>query len=200
MAAYIFQDIAAKGAKLGIQRDSSKKSIDWFRGMAQTITRVSPQNILSDKENSPVTTVSKSHIGSLLFYSYNPKGKDTLPFYDKFPLVFISDLHSDGWSGLNVHYLPPYLRAKLMDALYKTAINKNDPENMKLAISYKILNSIAKSAQFGPCYKKYLAGHVVSPIRRVSSENWDLAVMLPLQRFAKKSAQEVWTESMKTMK
>lgn len=195
---YIFQGLAKKAATANIQLQS-QQSLNWFRGMAQNVS-VSPQQMLSSSENDYVKRVDNSLIGSLVFYFYSPKGKDTLPYYDKFPLVFISDINPDGWSGINLHYLPPMMRAQIMETLYNTAINTKQPENMRLRISYKILKSLSVAPIIKQCYKKYLSTHLASNVMKVKPPNWDMAVFLPTQRFVKKSAEVVWTESRKKIR
>lgn len=171
----------------------------WFREMAQKVSSVSPNKLLGDPENIVISRMDTSVIGSMVFYFYDPKLKESLPYYDKFPLVFVSDINKDGWSGINVHYLPPFLRAKLMDALYKTAEAKGT-DKMRLNISYNILKSVAKMMYFKPCYKRYLTNHLKSNVIKVKPDNWDMALMLPTQRFAKKSASYVWEQSEKSVK
>ena len=74
----------------------------------------------------------------MFMFIYDPKHKDTLPFYDTFPLVFPIEIYSDSFLGINLHYLPPVLRAKLMDALYTTANNNKYNEYKLINISIKI--------------------------------------------------------------
>jgi len=200
--AYIFTLLASRAiaarTAAGAAGGRLARSAIWFRELAQKITYVSPTKLLSDKENEAVPRMDSTIIGSMVFYFYDPKHKDTLPYYDKFPLVFVSEIYPDGWAGINVHYLPPFLRAKLMDALYKTAEGKGT-DKMKLHISYNILKSISKMTHFKPCYKRYLANHIRSNVVKVKPNNWDMALMLPTQRFAKKSASYVWAESQKSV-
>ena len=40
-------------------------------------------------------------IGKLYFFAYDPKWKDKLSKYDKFPMVFPIELYGDGFLGLN---------------------------------------------------------------------------------------------------
>jgi hypothetical protein len=51
----------------------------------------------------------KSFIGRMYFYYYDPKTKDTLPYYDKFPLVIPIERYSDGFLGLNLHFYQKFL-------------------------------------------------------------------------------------------
>ena len=133
--------------------------------------------------------------GKMFMYFYDPKGKSTLPYYDKFPLTIIVDRHSDGFTGLNLHYLPPTMRALLLDKLMALATNKKYDETTRLKISYNILNDAARYAAFRPCFKKYLWKHLKSKFVPIDVGEWDIAIFLPTAQFQKASAGTVWKES-----
>ncbi|MDA8752408.1 hypothetical protein N9M52_00210, partial [bacterium] len=100
-----------------------------------------------------------------------------------------------GFYGLNMHYLPLPLRAKLMDALYETANNKSYDETTKLRISYKILDGAARYKEFKPCVKRYLTKQVTSKFMYVYPSEWDIALFLPTERFVGASKSSVWADS-----
>jgi hypothetical protein len=122
--------------------------------------------------------------------------KEILPYYDTFPLVFPIELYKDGFLGLNLHYLPPVTRAKLMDALYENINNKKYDSTTKLRISYQILAGAARYKYFKPCIKRYLFSHVGSPFVYVAPDEWDFALMLPTERFEKANKQTVYRDSL----
>lgn len=135
-------------------------------------------------------------------FFYDAKHKKTLPYWDKFPLVFPLDFWqaNDGTNrmlGINLHYLPPVFRAKLMDALYTTANNKKFDKTTQLRISYQILKSASKFRYFKPCVKEYILERVASPFMYVNPKRWDMALLLPTERFQKKSKQYVWNDSVR---
>ena len=65
----------------------------------------------------------------------------------------------------------------------------------KLNITYAKLKGASQHALFKPCVKRYLSNHVRSLFMNVSPEEWNIALMLPMQRFQKKSDQYVWAQS-----
>jgi hypothetical protein len=132
-------------------------------------------------------------------YLYDPKYKDTLPFYDKFPLIFPFHVESDRFWGINFHYLPPPLRAKLMDSLYDVANNQRYDESTKLRINYQILNSASKFRYFKPCVKQYLFTQMKSKFVYIYPSEWDIALFLPSEKFSKASKAQVWAESRKSV-
>lgn len=193
--AYIFQSLAKKASKAGIANDFSRESISWFRDAAQQVASVSAPRLMTDKRNvQPSLTVK--NIGQMFMYFYDPKHKDTLPYYDKFPLILLVDFTTDGFYGLNLHYLPPALRARLMDSLYELKNNDKYDDTTKLKLSYNILKSASRYKYFAPCFKKYLHDYVRGQFLYVQTENWDKALMLPTERFAKANKSQVFKDSM----
>jgi hypothetical protein len=92
-------------------------------------------------------------------------------------------MYEDGFLGINMHYLPLFVRAKLMDALYDLSSNKRYDDTTKLRISYSILKSAVKFKAFNPCIKRYLSTHVKSYFLNIPSSEWEIALFLPLARF-----------------
>ena len=81
----------------------------------------------SHDERNVATAVSsrqKMYIGGMYQYVYDAKTKEKLPYWDAFPLIVCINVYADGWLGLNLHYLPPILRAKLLDKLMEYSKSK----------------------------------------------------------------------------
>ena len=179
-----------------VKAPSSAESQKWYKDQATALASgASPGKLMNDPTNV-VTKIDVYSIGKLFMFYYDPKMKDVLPFYDTFPLVFPIGFRPNGFLGLNLHYLPPVLRAKLMNSLYETINNDRNDETTALQISYQILNSAAQYNAFRPCVKQYLWDYVAGGrFLRVEVQNWDNAVMLPLERFQKASKDLVWKTS-----
>ena len=67
-------------------------------------------------------------MGGLYYFYYDPKTKAELPYYDRFPLVMPLKRDSDGFIGLNLHYLPLRYRINFMRKLLPLAIYNDDDE------------------------------------------------------------------------
>jgi hypothetical protein len=198
MATYIFQKIAKEGERAGLKL-GSKESREWFRSKATTVGRV---NINAEMQNKArlSTVIGKTDIGRMYHFFYDPKTKETLPYYDKFPLIFVVERYDDGFLGINLHYLPPLYRAQLMDALYSIEITQNAPDAKKLKLSYNILKSASKFKYFKPCVKRYLFSQVRSRYLYIPETEWDIALTLPTERFSKSNKRAVWQDSTKSFK
>jgi hypothetical protein len=130
--------------------------------------------------------------GFMYHFYYDPKYKKELPYYDRFPLIICIKKVPGGFYGLNLHYLPPMQRAYLLSKLEAVASNRQWDENTKLVLSYKLLSSYGKFAEFRPCFKRYLMPHVHSAFLFIPASAWDIAVFLPTERFEKKRKTQIW--------
>ena len=199
LMAYIFEQMS-KGTQnvLTTLKGGVKKlaadAASWFKGIATSFK--GPPKKEDIKKPASSKTLPKDPIGRMYSFVYDPKTKDTLPYYDTFPLVFPVEIYNDGFLGVNMHYLPPMYRARLMNALYTTLNNKKFDDSSKLNISYSILKASSRLKLFEPCLKRYLSNHIRSNIVNIPIEDWDKVVMLPTQQFQKASAQQVWKDSL----
>jgi len=196
MATYIFQKIADEGKiELGSDVDP-EEARDWYRDKAQSVRNVNMKRELRNRARL-YNKIVNLDVGRMYMFQYDPKGKDTLPYYDMFPLIFVLEKYKDGFLGMNMHYLPPVFRARLMDRLYSIERQDNIRESKKLRLNYGFLNSVAKYKYFRPTVKRYLTSQVRSRYLWIPYEEWDIALMLPTQRFRKSKQNVVWRESKK---
>lgn len=193
MVAYVFDTVLTKGMQSGQIPARSRDARDWYRNAAQNVN-VTPTRLI--KENrSKMTTGTEP--GTMVLFNYDPKGKKDLPYYDTFPLIFVVGPAEGGFYGLNMHYLPLKQRAMLMDALYDLTTNSRYDDSTKLKLSYQLLKKASSYKYFKPCFKHYLNRHVKSRKMLVDSVEWDIALFLPLQRFQKASASQIYSDSLK---
>ena len=192
----IFDNILIQGARQGIIPARTVAAREWYRSAAgKLMTNISPG--VFEKRTDEARKVSSMEFGYMYAFKYDPKTKNDLPYYDTFPLIFPVRMDSDGFLGINFHYLPPVLRAKLMNALYSTLTNKKYDDTTKVKISYSILQSASKYRYFKPMLKKYLRSHVRSQFLEVQVNEWDIAIFLPTESFRKADTGRVWEESRK---
>ena len=128
-------------------------------------------------------------IGQMYAFKYNPKHKETLPYYDVFPLVIPIKKYTGGFLGINFHYLPIPLRLKLWEKFAPLTLEDR-------RIGWK---KIAGWRYIKPCVKRYSAKAVRTKFVPVRDEAMNIAVYMPVQRFKKQKApfkdQVVWKES-----
>lgn len=191
---YIFSNMLKKAIDQGIVPNKTKEARDWFRKKALNY-REARMNSNRGKFFQGATLTNTVMPGRMYMFTYNAKTKDTLPYWDAFPLIFPVSTFPGGFCGINLHYLQPVLRAKLMDALYIIANNKNYDDTTRLMISYNVLKNSSAMAAFKPCFKNYLYDHVRSQFIYIEPKEWDICAFLPTQKFQKQTSQVVWKES-----
>ena len=190
----IFKELIYNGVRSGQVPARTKAARTWYRDAASQATgNYRPSSVV--RQYSEKRRVSRPELGYMYSFKYDPKMKKTLPYYDVFPLIFPIDLSADGFLGINFHYLPLPLRAKLMDALYTVASDKRYNEETKILATYDTLKGASKFKAFKPTIKKYLYQHVKTPFLEITATEWDIALFLPMESFKKASAQEVWKDS-----
>ena len=170
----------------------SKSALEWFRQKASG-SKVSPNSLLTGADYRQ-NLVRSPLPGSMFLFQYDAKHKDTLPYWDRFPLVFPIDMDARGFLGLNLHYLPPTLRARLFSSLVGFG-SKKPYEDLKL--SYSILTKYSQLSYFKPCLKRYLFSHVKSQFLYIEPDEWQIAIFLPLQRFQGAGSGKVYADSRK---
>lgn len=169
----------------------TQESREWFR---RRVANLRPNRSELMKE-APIQLKNRSVVGNMYMFFYDPKTKDTLPYYDSFPLVIVVGPAEGGFYGLNLHYLPPTLRAKFLDSLLDVTNNRLYDESTKFQISYNMLQRAAKMKYFKPCFKHYLNSHVKSRFAMVEAPEWEIATFLPTADFQKASKTQVYADS-----
>ena len=169
----------------------TQESREWFR---RRVANLRPNRSELMKEE-PLQLKNQGVVGNMYMFFYDPKTKDTLPYYDSFPLVIVVGPAEGGFYGLNLHYLPPTLRAKFLDSLLDVTNNRLYNESTKFQISYNMLQRAAKMKYFKPCFKHYLNSHVKSRFAMVEAPEWEIATFLPTADFQKASKAQVYADS-----
>lgn len=198
----MFDDILLKGIRAGQVPGRTQDARQWYRDQAKAL----PKKNQTDRLIRELRTDSNRRqdtrflLGNMYLFAYDPKHKETLPYYDRFPLIFPINKAKGGFLGINLHYLPPPFRAKLMDELYTVMNNKAFNDTTRLTANYKILNSTTKFKHFKPCIKHYLNAQVRSKPAYINPTEWDVALFLPTQKFVGATTTQVYADSRKIIR
>lgn len=179
--------IAKKVATSSGNPANTKAAVQWL--MAHV--RDAEQGRVVEKEVLKNVARGKQGIGCMYFFAYDPKFKATLPYYDKFPLVIPIELYSDGFLGLNLHYLPPMKRAQLLDNLMELERKAGTPQAF-MQVSYAMLAKVAGVKGYDKCIKRYLTSKIKTRLIKIESDYWETAAMLPVQEFRGASSSAIW--------
>lgn len=192
MAESLF-DILNKEAQRKNLDMRSRSARNWFQAQAKKMLDVQSSTLLKDPGLKQVQRVIPGHMH---MFVYDPKTKEKLPYYDKFPLTIFVDVAPGGFYGLNLHYLAPGIRAKFLDALLETVEGDILAGEGKFSnLAYQKLKNVNRMKYFKPCFKHYLTSHIQSRIVKVESKDWTTAIFLPSEDFSKRRKTYVWGQS-----
>lgn len=192
---FIFQDIAKRGRSQGYTPQASREAIRWFRQTAKSVRAVNVNRLLDGTPTRLQARVHGGDIGQMFSFFYDPKHKATLPYWDQHPLILPFHVDRDHMKAFNLHYLSPYRRARVLDALYSIAEHDEDGKVTNLPVSYGLLSGLARAGDLRPCVKMYLWNHVKSYFFWVRPEEWDMSIMLPTARFVGATHHKVHRDS-----
>ena len=154
-----------------------RKSVDWYRkNVADLSNRITAAALMRSGKLNGIPSK-----GRLNFFFYDPKYKQVLPLYDRFPLLLPLETIPGGFMGVNFHYIRPVQRVSLLNNLQRFATGGMKPST-RIDATYDGIKGVSITRNM---IKKYLYGHVRSSFLRVDFDEAALAVMLPVQQFRK---------------
>ena len=211
-AVRIFQTLRDRIKKQNAMLPAEKRAMFWFQDYATELTKwqhrfrtTTYPKLEHASFTKELVSANRAQPGFFYFYLYDPKWKDELPYYDRFPFMLCLDSEPGRFRGLNFPYLDYNYRARLFDLLYPFREGRPSRPTvrdirMRLRVTYDLLKISSKYKAFKPCFKEYLVPHVQTPLMKVGAKEWDVALFLPVETFVKESKMEVWRQSAKVFK
>ena len=176
---------------VSMNSQDAKKSYQWYRDQVRTLGAGMSGSTLLKSQALTSTLVP----GNMYLFMYDPKHKETLPYYDTTPLVLPFSLVPGGFLGINLHYLPYLVRFKLLGELSKLATDKTITEKTKIDLSWRVLNSSVRYLPGTACVKHYLKDHIRTRFLKINFSDWITASMLPVETFKGARKDQVWKDT-----
>jgi hypothetical protein len=176
---------AWKRSSVQPDKRNTAASLDWFRKyVGRSFNKIGTGSMFRDRK----TWKSQINYGKMYFFEYDAKHKDTLPVWDRYPIMFPFSGYKakDGMTiviGLNMHYLPPALRMVAFKALLKFRTEKRYRKSTKLDIEWQAIAAMAESKYFKHAVHSYRMDHVRSVFVEIPAQSWELALFLPTARW-----------------
>lgn len=178
-----------------MNRKELKALVDEFRSQV----KLSNQNPLKSQRKSEEWIVGqmkrvKSHkvarptVGRMYMYGYDAKNKDTLPYWDKFPLIICLGVTPTHMLGLNLHYIPPKVRETFLEELLKFSSTTTITNKTRLRINW---NKVKGMKGANHMIKMYLASHVRLGIMEIAPKDWHNVIHLKTQQFVTNKGRKV---------
>lgn len=147
------------------------KSISWYKSNLRSITeKYTAENNRMTIEQKMETVdalvyqdqnVLRRRVfpGHLYFFEYQAE-TESLPYYDKYPLVYVFSVSGSEFYGANLHYLKPKRRQIVINKLHEQRVD----------IPQKIIH-------------KYLNKRCKSLFLDLAKQEWETAIFLPVEEF-----------------
>ena len=177
--------------KITEKTKGEKKTFSWYRAAVKSEASSYNTNfkkyILNEKsddigavEDQDANELRRYTVqGHLYMFEYKASMK-YLPYYDRFPLVYVIKSEKNQFWGANLHYLRPKKRIVATSKLMQGRID------------------FPKS-----CFHKYIQQHVQGLMIDLAATEWDTAILLPTEDFVKDTnrlqipiqAEDVWDDT-----
>ena len=146
-----------------------KKTLSWYKRAVKDLAstyKATPEKLLRQEKRDARDQVQDENLlrmkvreGHLYFFEYKAMSK-WLPYYDKFPLVYVIKQDGEGFYGANLHYITPKRRVKIIQKLQRGLID------MPKALVHK-----------------YLYNHCESQFLDLAIDEWETSIFLPVEDF-----------------
>ena len=150
------------------------KSYDWYRKQVQSMTTPGARSLIRQGK----ATIAPKY-GVMNLFGYDPKFKETLPLYDRFPLIFPLEPAKGGFYGINFHYLQPGARVNFLRQLSRFASDKTYDKKTRYNIGE------LSGRYFKRTIKHYLTKQVRTSFLNITADEMAIAIFLPVARFQK---------------
>mgnify|MGYP001266941190 FL=1 len=175
------------------QTNGQERSARWYQNAVRDYA--AGINTFQEVQSSDLGKVATQlDVGKMYMFAYDPMTKETLPYWDSLPLVVICDPLPTGFSGINLHYLSPLLRANLLDRLMPS-IDKVDSDS-KLRSDWSFVRNFSRFPETRKSTKRYLTQQIRGQMIEVNPRHWKSAIFLPVQQFQGASASKVYRDTM----
>ena len=149
--------------------------------------------------------ISNMLLGRMYFFRYAPDNPNDS--YDEFPLIFMLYEDQNNFAGINFHYMTPKQRAIILGRTFQFLNNTRFTNKTKL-MAGKFRNIIQRNKAFRwakASYRQYRPDQIRSKIIQVHPLDWELAVMVPTERFltergGRTASKKIWFQTTKIAK
>ncbi len=201
---YIKKLRLAKGTQLKVD---SLDALKFFQRAIPKTTRIGQGAVRELIVNNTYKRVGAGNIftGRMYLYQYDALWKDQLNYWDSLPLVFFfgqfrSKAGKQILQGLNLHYLPPAYRAKLLLELLKLKTGKSKSPKARLRLSWEAVRAVSKSKACMAAVHNYRVDHIKSKLTQIDYMHWQIVAFLQVAQWQKSSRGNVYKDSLARIK
>lgn len=160
--------------------DKSKKSV------YESIITIDPTIRVGDSVawfNSKIpeilsgTIITQVMTGKMYTFAYDPVTKESLPFWDKYPLIFVLEKRKRNIVGINLHYIPPKIRLRIFEMMLPRATTKVLVDKTRMTGLTNFIKTIPGHQYM---IKQYCPEGMRSKLLEIPGNEWGKAIAMPL--------------------
>ena len=211
----IIEKLTAKAVQAN--RSLTLDSAKWFQRKLASMPQIYSHKLLREQwHNTHPRSLRgrRNFLGRMFTFVYEPKTKNKLEFYDRFPLVIPISEEGNGFLGLNLHYLSPRMRLYFLHHLTGYMINPRggyekedmfedyseveedlfpyDKSTRMRVTSWNVLNMGAMARFTRPMVKRYLRPQIRTRLLEFPASEWVIAAFLPTTRFVGENEEKIF--------
>lgn len=156
-------------------------ALQWLKNSLKGInknqkgTKDDYSEILTNKDRN----LKRRILGQVVLFHYRPSPK--MKFFDRYPLVIITGIHETGFSGINLHYIPPIDRIKMILLMGAAVFNRKETDIQKIRVRIlSLLNKKIFTKYYGTVYNNYTTRNILGKAKITTPEEWAHFAFLPM--------------------
>ena len=161
--------------------DQNKTALQWLKDSIKGINKNKKgssndySEILGDKERNVKTKL----LGQVLLFGYKPASK--VKFFDRYPLVIVTKITGSGFSGINLHYIPPIDRLKMILLMSYLLYDRKEEDVQKMRVKVlSLMNKKIFTKYQSTVLNNYSVQNIVGKPKITKPEEWANFAFLPV--------------------
>lgn len=166
------------------QNNTEEKQISAIQWFKDTMKSIKPQatgkpvNYTEILTNN-VKTAKRRLIGQVLLFKYRPSEKTK--FFDQYPLIIVLGFNKGVIQGLNLHYVPPIDRIKLILLMNSLIYNQKEQDIQKVRVKIlSLLNKKIFAKYVGTIVNNYTLQNIQGKPKITNAKEWSHFAFLPV--------------------
>jgi len=157
-------------------------AVQWFRESLNEIRKnkvgkpTDYESLSKDKSRNAVRKLR----GQVLLFRYKPSNSK-IKFYDRYPVVIVLEITGNHIIGLNLHYVPPLDRIKLILMMNALLFDQKEQNLQKTRLKiFSLLNKKIFAKYMGTAVNKYTVKNIVGKPKLTNPKEWSYLAFLPV--------------------
>jgi hypothetical protein len=170
-----------KNQKNQKMNDKELTAVQWFR---QSLADIRKKKLGKPTDYEPLLldksrNVGRKLRGQVLLFRYRPDSKTK--FYDRYPVIIVLEVTGSQIIGLNLHYVPPMDRIKLILLMNSLLYNQKETNLQKTRLKiFSLLNKKVFAKYMGAAINRYTVKNIAGKPKLTTPEEWSYLAFLPV--------------------